>query len=122
MQAPRRTFLKVAAGAGTLAFAADKAPRARLKAADVLISAAKYTPAEYPIQAKPYSAVTIKDTFWQPKIKANAEVTIPFEVQKLTTGSARGMAGAVLKADILSQKVQQNKKLQMQVKTHIQTQ
>jgi DUF1680 family protein len=120
MQTPRRTFLKAAAGAGTLVYAAGQAPRARLRAADVVISAANYTPAEYPIQAKPYSAVIIKDTFWQPKIKTNAEVTIPFEVQKLTSGSTRGLGGGVLEAAILSLKVHPNEKLQTQVDARVQ--
>jgi len=120
MQAPRRTFLKAAAGAGTLAYAADNAPHSTLKAADVVISAAKYTPAEYSIQAKPYTEVTLKDTFWQPKIKTNAEVTIPFEVRKLTTGSARGLGGGVLEAAILSLKVHPDEKLQAQVDARVQ--
>src|ERR1035437_6744469 len=95
----RREFLRIApAGAGVLAYAAQgPAPRKAktLKAADVTISGTAYSPvADYPIQPKRYSEVTIKDTFWKPKLAANAEVTIPFEVQKLTqSGSGRGFGG-----------------------------
>jgi hypothetical protein len=37
--------------------------------------------------------VKIKDAFWKPKITTNAEVTIPFEVQKLTDSGARKRFG-----------------------------
>jgi hypothetical protein len=106
---PRRDFLKTAqAAAGLLGYAAQGRTAAnaasQAKSADVTISGARYTPvADYPIQPKRYSEVRIKDTFWGPKITTNAEVTIPFEVQKLTeSGSRRGLGGGVLEAAVLS--------------------
>ncbi len=33
---------------------------------------------DYPIQPVPFTAVTIEDNFWAPKIKTNHEVTIPY--------------------------------------------
>ena len=122
----RREFLRIApAGAGVLAYAAQgPAPRKAktLKAADVTISGTAYSPvADYPIQPKRYSEVTIKDTFWKPKLAANAEVTIPFEVQKLTqSGSGRGFGGGVLEASILSLRTHPDPKLQAQVEARVQ--
>lgn len=83
----RRGFLKtapvavgaVAAAKGLLANAGTQ-----VTPADVRISGAPYTPRpDYPIHPQPYSDVTLTDTFWKPKIATNAEVTIPFEIQKL---------------------------------------
>ena len=111
---PRRDFLKTAqAAAGMLAYATQG--RAAANAA--------YTPvADYPIQPKRYSEVEIRDAFWKPKITTNAEVTIPFEVQKLTeSGSGRGFGGGVLEAAILSLQTHPDAKLQAQVDATIQT-
>jgi DUF1680 family protein len=112
----RRNFLKIApAGAGVLAYAAQR-PAAKLKSADVQISGTAYTPSEYPIRPKLYSEVTLKDAFWKPKVATNAEVTIPFEVRKLTeAGSRRGLNGGVLEASILSLKTHPDAWLQAQV-------
>src|SRR5689334_22063913 len=105
----RRDFLKAApAVAGVLAYApqssaAGKA-ESKSKGSEVAISGAKYTPVpDYPIQPKRYSEVKLKDTFWEPKIATNAEVTIPFEVQKMTESrSRRSFGGGVLEAAIFS--------------------
>jgi len=117
---PRRDFLKTAqAAAGLLAYAASDA---QAQASDVTISASKYTPVpDYPIQPKRYSEVTMKDAFWKPKITTNAEVTIPFEIRKLTeSGSRRGFGGGVLEAAILSLQTHPDPKLQAQVDASIQ--
>src|SRR5947209_9927838 len=123
----RRDFLKTArAAAGMLAYAAQApapaAPKIPRKAADVPISGAAYTPvADYPIQPKRHSEVTIKDKFWKPKIAANAEVTIPFEVQKLTaSASKRGFGGGVLEACIFSLQTHPDAHLQAYVDSRIQ--
>jgi DUF1680 family protein len=126
---PRRDFLKAARAAGILAYAAQRptaataAAKTALKAADVTISGTPYTPIpDYPIQPKRYSEVTIKDAFWKQKIKTNAEVTIPFEVQKLAeSATARGFGGGVLEAAILSLQTHPDAKLQAQVDARIQT-
>lgn len=111
----RRDFLKAAQAAGVFAYA-ERNVRAA-KTADTTISAVKYTPnPDYPIQPKRYSEVKIKDTFWKPKLATNAEVTIPFEVQKLTeSGARRGFSGGVLEAAILSLQTHPDAKLQAQV-------
>src|SRR5579864_7736153 len=126
---PRRAFLEaVPAAVGMLAYAApataaEPAPRTALKAADVTISATPYTPVpDYPIQPKRYAEVALRDTFWKPKVSTNAEVTIPFEVQKLTApGSGRGLYGGVLEAAILSLQTHHDPQLQAQVDARIQT-
>jgi len=124
---PRRLFLRAApAGAALLTYAAqgpESAKPAKLRAADVSITDAAYTPvADYPIQPKRYSEVKMNDAFWKPRIATNAEVTIPFEVRKLTeSGSGRGLGGGVLEAAVLSLPVHPDAKLQAQVDARIQT-
>jgi DUF1680 family protein len=125
----RRDFLRVAPAGGFLAYAAQgpteaaAASKTKPKASDATISAVKYTPVlDYPIQPKSYSEVKVTDTFWKSKIATNAEVTIPFEVQKLSeSGSRRGFGGGVLEAAILSLKAHPDPKLQAQVDAAIQS-
>ena len=119
----RRDFLKAAQATGMFAFAAEAGAatsKPKAKASDVVLSGS-YTPVQdYPIQPKRYSEVKIKDAFWKPKIVTNAEVTIPFEVQKLThSGSQRRFGGGVLEAAILSLRTHPDTKLQAQVDASI---
>jgi DUF1680 family protein len=132
----RRDFLKAGPlAAGALAYAANVTGSAHEPAAqqpanpkpaapsprpaDVRISSASYRPTDdYPIQPKRYSEVTLTDDFWKPKVALNAEVTIPFEVQKLSEGG-RGFGGGVLEAAILSLATHPNPKLQAQVDDRI---
>ena len=127
---PRRDFLKTAqAAAGLLAYAAqgpataNAGPQTKAKVAGITISGSAYTPVpDYPIQPKRYSEVLINDAFWKPKITTNADVTIPFEVQKLTgSGSRRDFGGGVLEAAILSLHTHPDAKLEAQVDAVIQT-
>jgi hypothetical protein len=37
---------------------------------------------DYPIRPKRGAGVRIKDRFWGPKIRTNAEVTIPFDMRR----------------------------------------
>jgi len=116
----RRNFLKATpAAVGAIAGAADAQVASKPKAPAISLSA--YTPADYPIVAKRYSEVKLTDSFWAPKVKTNAEVTIPFEVQKLTESeSARGFGGNVLEAAILSLQTHPDPKLQAHVDSRIQ--
>src|SRR5579864_8229902 len=122
----RRDFLKTAQVAGMLGYASREAVAAAAKtkavASDIALSG-KYTPVQdYPIQPKRYSEVTMKDSFWKPKITTNADVTIPFEVQKLTEpGSRKHLNGGVLEAAILSLRTHPDARLQAQVDAAIQT-
>ena len=124
----RRDFLRAApATAGIAALVASDAgigaearSQPARKPADVKISGTAYTPvADYPIQPKRYSDVTLTDTFWKPKVATNAAVTIPFEVEKLT-GMDRGFGGNVLEAAILSLKTHPDRTLQAQVDARVQ--
>ena len=112
----RREFLKtgsMAAGALAAARLTTQAPKP--KPSDVRISTSAYKPVDdYPLQAKRYSEVILKDDFWKPMVARNAEVTIPFEVEKLSEGG-RGFGGNVLEAAILSLASHPNPKLQAQV-------
>src|SRR5580765_5201719 len=119
----RREFLNTAsAAAGAFAYAAGhplteaQAPRP----ADTRLSGTPYTPIpDYPIRPVRHSAVTLTDTFWQPKVATNATVTIPFEVQKLTE-NGRTLSGNVLEAAILSLEVRPDPVLQAQVDAAVQ--
>jgi uncharacterized protein len=116
----RRDFLKaVPAAVGAAAFVTRARRSAAATAADVRISSSSYTPiADYPIQPKRYSEVTLTDNFWRPKVATNATVTIPFEVQKLSEGE-REFRGNVLEAAILSLKTHPDAKLKAQVDARI---
>src|SRR5438093_916125 len=105
----RRDFLKAApaaaAAVASLAAADGGAPAGAAtqaatapNPADTRISAIAYTPVtDYPIQPKRYCDVTLTDDFWKPKVAINAEVTIPFEVQKYAE-MERQFGGNVLEA------------------------
>ena len=102
----RRAFLQSApAAAGILAYAQNpSAGRQPSKASDIAISSTPYIPRrDYPIRPKPHHEVALRDSFWKPKVARNAEVTIPFEFEKLKVGGGtRGLNGGVLEAAILA--------------------
>lgn len=107
-----------------LAYAAQEPKRAArkdLKAADIAISSVPYTPVpDYPIRPKPHYEVTLLDTFWKPKVARNADVTIPFEFQKLNAGGgSRGLNGGVLEAAILAVQAHQNPALEKDVDARV---
>ena len=112
----RRDFLKVAPAAAGVAVSAMRrrppglGPLRRRRSA-----ASKYTPVrDYPIQPKRPWDVTLTDTFWKPRMATNAQVTIPFQIEK-AGGTARGLSGNVLEAAILSLKTHPDPQLQAQV-------
>jgi hypothetical protein len=112
----RREFLKaVPAAAGVMVAVAAAAPAP----ADTKISGITYTPIpDYPIQPKRHSEVTLADDFWKPKVATNADVTIPFEVQKLSEMD-REFSGNVLEAAMLSLETHPNSRLQAQVEARV---
>lgn len=124
----RRGFIKaVSATAGTLALGvgtgatihSDETSSAKKTPAEALvISAVAYRPRAYPIQPKRFNEVTMKDSFWQPKMRRNAEVTIPFEIQKFQE-SDRPLENNVLQAAIYSLQTYPDAKLQAQVESAI---
>ncbi|MEX2283372.1 MAG: beta-L-arabinofuranosidase domain-containing protein [Gemmatimonadota bacterium] len=120
----RRDFLKAAPlAAGVLAYGIQTpaAAPSRSEPGEPRIGDAAYKPiAEYPIRPKRFSEVTLKDSFWKPKISTNAEVTIPFEVQKLGE-SGRGFGANVLEAAINSLQTHPDARLQAQVEERMQT-
>jgi hypothetical protein len=111
----RRDFLKAASAVG---LAGSRSLLAAQSSADLRISRVAYTPADYPIRPQPYSAVTLTDLFWQPKVAANARVTIPFEVEKLSD-LEDGFRGNVLEAAMLSLKTHPNPNLQAHVEARV---
>ena len=119
----RRAFLKSAPGAaGMLAYAQNpSADRQPLKASDIAISSTPYTPRrDYPIRPKPHHEVALRDSFWKPKVTRNAEVTIPFEFEKLKAGGGtRGLNGGVLEAAILALQAGPNPVLRAEVDDRI---
>src|SRR5262249_38788422 len=101
---PRRDFLKrVPAAAGAVAYGFQRPPSAgKQPAPDITLSGTTYPPsADYPIRPKLFWGVTITDTFWQPKIRTNAKVTIPFELSKFADAD-REFSPNILQAAIYS--------------------
>jgi len=121
----RRNFLKMAmAGTGMLASAAQEPPLSSeaakpRRAADVRISSTPYAPVDYPIRPQPYDQVELGDTFWRPKVAANAGITIPFELRKFAKLD-RALSGGVLEAGILSLRTHPDPFVQSQVEMRIQ--
>src|SRR5262245_60159697 len=110
LQVNRREFLKAVPAASALAYVGKRESEAQTsaKAGSAQIGSVAYRPVpDYPIQPKRYSEVTLKDRFWKPKVDANASVTIPFEVTKLTEGG-RNLNGNVLEAAMLSVRTHPN--------------
>jgi uncharacterized protein len=115
---PRRDFLKSVPAAGMLAYAVQ-APAVKPPALDITLSGTTYPAnAGYSIQPKPFWTVTMRDAFWQPKIRANAEVTIPFEVSKFADAD-REFSPNILQAAIYSLQTHPDAKLQAQVDASI---
>jgi DUF1680 family protein len=108
----RRDFLKTASAASSVLASADLL--AGSAAREIRISDTSYTPADYPIAAKPFFEVVLDDEFWKPKVDRNAAVTIPFEVRKLTEGGHR-LTGNVLEAAMRSLRTHPDPALQSQV-------
>jgi len=122
----RRDFLKYASAAGAVArvaaATADSSPDGGTQAGlvDVRISDANYTPVpDYPIRPQRHSSVRMTDQFWKPRIARNAEVTIPFEMQKLAK-MERGFTVNVLEAAILSLAMHPDARLQAEVDAQVQ--
>ena len=97
---------------------AAQAQQQELRASDVHISSARYTPADYPITPQTYSKVTLTDTFWRTKVERNAAVTIPFELNKFAS-SDRTLSGGILEAAILSLGVRPDPAMQAQVDARV---
>jgi hypothetical protein len=121
----RRDFLRYASAAGAVARVAaatgDPSPDggAQIATADVRISAADYAPVpDYPIRPQRHSNVRMADQFWKPRILRNAEVTIPFEMQKLAE-MERGFSVNVLEAAILSLAMHPDVRLQAEVDAQV---
>src|SRR5262245_43390980 len=114
----RRDFLKAAPAAVGLAVYVTPQHANQSSSRDVRISSVAYTPSDYPIRPQPYSAVTLTDRFWQPKVATNARVTIPFEVEKLSSLDD-GFRGNVLEAAMLSLKTHPNPDLEARVEARV---
>jgi uncharacterized protein len=111
----RREFLKSASvGAGAVAHvmrAREISPPGLRERSDdsVRIGTGRYSPAAYPIQPTPFTAVTLRDDFWRPKIHTNATITIPLLAAR---GDGRRVNRNVLEAAILSLQTHPDAKLQ----------
>ncbi len=119
----RRGFLKTlsaAAGMFTLsraasAYSGEGQATSTPPLAPPVLSSVPYQPrVNYPIRAKAFTQVTLKDSFWQPKMKRNAEVTIPFEIQKFREKD-RPFANNILQGAIYSLQTYPDPKLQAEV-------
>ncbi len=103
----RRQFLKTAPAVGVLAYTAtargavasefrgSAPPRAELW------KPRRRAEGDYPIRPKLHPEVTLRDEFWAPRVRTNAEVTIPFEFRK-REGTGRPLNNNVLEAALFS--------------------
>ncbi len=123
---PRRQFLRTVPAAGVLAWAAtaegEPANRPPEAVDRLALAPPRMLPAPagaYPIRPRSYADVTLRDAFWAPKVRTNAEVTIPFEFRKRDDGSDALRFG-VLQAGMLSVQTHPDPWLQEQVTTLVQ--
>lgn len=124
----RRDFIKAvsaatatfacAAGADITMHADSAGLAANVPPAMPVLSSAAYQPRTYPIEAKSFHEVMLKDSFWQPKIRRNADVTIPFEFQKFQE-KERPVTNNVLQAAIYSLQTYPDPKLQAEVEAAV---
>jgi uncharacterized protein len=118
-----QAFLKttlVAAAALTSAAQGNDARAEPQQPAGVKIGDGDYRPLpDYPIRPKRHTEVRMTDDFWAPKIKTNAEVSIPFLVQKL--GENREFGTNVLEAAMLSLATHPDPRLKAQVEARVRT-
>ena len=117
----RRGFLKTVSAASAAAYSGlfTRPDGQTSSPAIVRIGTASYTPVgAYPIRPKSGASVLIKDRFWGPKIRTNAEVTIPFEAQKFEQAD-REFGVNVLEAAITSLQTHPNPVLEAQVERQI---
>ena len=117
----RRGFLKTVSAASAAVYS-NLFTRMNLQTsgqASVRIGTASYTPVgDYPIRPKRSNEVRIKDRFWEPKVRTNAEVTIPFEVQKFEQAD-REFGVNVLEAAITSLQTNPDPALEAQVERQV---
>jgi DUF1680 family protein len=106
----------VAAAALAIAARSEDTRAAQPTPAGVAIGGAYQPVPDYPIRPKRHSDVRMTDDFWAPKIKTNAEVTIPFEALKL--GETR-FGGGVLEGAMFSLVTHPDPKLQAQVEARV---
>jgi uncharacterized protein len=117
----RRGFLKAVpvAGAAACSSLSTHADGQTSIPGSVRIGTASYTPVrDYPWRPKRGNEVRVKDRFWAPKIRTNAEVTIPFQVQKRAQDD-REFSLNVLEAAITSLQTHPNSVLAAQVEKRI---
>ncbi|MBM4048174.1 MAG: glycoside hydrolase family 127 protein, partial [Planctomycetes bacterium] len=53
-----------------------------LAATALLVSAAWAAGRDYPIQPVPFTAVRVRDEFWQPRMETNRAVTVWYDLKK----------------------------------------
>jgi DUF1680 family protein len=120
---PRRQFLKTAPAAGALVYAGTGHPVAFTEVGvsadahpETELWGSKRAPrGDYPIRGKSHAEVELRrDAFWAPKVRTNAEVTIPFEVRK-REGSEWGLRRGVLEAAMISLETHPDPRLTEQV-------
>jgi DUF1680 family protein len=112
-----RTTLITAAVLAIAARSDDTAPAAQQPGGSQIGSGTYRPLPDYPIRPRRHSDVRMTDDFWAPKIKTNAEVSIPFLVQKL--GEDREFGANVLEAAMCSLATHPDSRLKAQLETRV---
>ena len=113
---PKTTL--VAAAVLAIAGQSDGTPAEPQEPAGVQIGGGEFRPLpDYPIRPKRHTDIRLTDDFWAPKIKTNAEVSIPVLVQKL--GENRAFGANVLEAAMLSLATHPDPRLKAQVEARV---
>jgi len=83
------------------------------------LSETEYTPSDFPIQPKLFTEVTLKDNLWEPRMKTNAEVSIP-QVFQYKTGLGSSLTRGTLEAAIKSLQTYPDPEFQAVIDSYIQ--
>jgi DUF1680 family protein len=118
---PRRAFLKTVpvAASGLALVGHQRNAEASQTPRTIRISSVPYDARrDYPIRPKRHAEVTLTDRFWEPKVRRNAQVTIPTQAHKLTEREGT-FSNNVLEAAIFSLERYPDVELQAQVDRRI---
>ncbi|MHB8094605.1 MAG: beta-L-arabinofuranosidase domain-containing protein [Candidatus Aminicenantales bacterium] len=109
-----KKFITLLTAAALAVFSTGCSKDSRPAPKTIELGGTAYAPgADYPIQPKRFSEVTLEDDFWKPKIERNAAVTIPHVLERTKSANA-------LQAALYALQTRPDPGLQAQVDSRIQ--